>query len=631
MKKIVKYSFLVFLMFPIGKIEAQVTTGEGFEATAFPPTGWQSGFGSPTWSRRTTSNAGTTPTSTPFGGSAMARCSSRGAANGATQTLGSPVIDLSKRGTANSYISLYVFRDTVYNTNDSVSVWFNTARNLTGAKRLGGIMRYAKKTYPDSVAHGWYKYSFAIPASFTGTANYFLLQATARGGANGGNIFIDSVTWDAYPTYCEGKPDAGTLTASTYYVCGAVGPSTVTLANNTASTGISLKYQLSTDSATFTTNAWTANVNNANFSAAIGKYRYIRAIVTCSKSGQSDTSNCIRIWIDNTATAPVITVTPANAVLCAGATTGVKLVASGANTYTWTPTTGLSSNTGDTIYALPSASTFYTVSGIDDKGCTGRRFVAVQIQNGPNVNLTATDTMVCEGDSVQLTATVVAGGGPPQTYTYAWSTGSTSNTTFAKAIGASSSFQVSVKNAAGCETIKTKTIYGTLRPKSAGSFTVISGRKVSFKFTGNNAANVYWNFSDGNESFQQATTYTFSADGTFKVILVANNPPCKSDTMYFDVKVTTVPSGIRTQVLDGIKMMPNPASDQVAITFMGIEKALDVSVFDAMGREVYTAKYGSVLGSQGIVIPVANLTTGLYQVKLKTRGGLTAMGMQVLR
>ncbi len=115
------------------------------------------------------------------------------------------MIDLSKRGTANSYISLYVFRDTVYNTDDSVSVWFNTSRSLTGAKRLGGITRYAKKTYPDSVAHGWYKYSFAIPASFTGTTNYFLIQATARGGANGGNIFIDSVTWDAYPTFCEGK------------------------------------------------------------------------------------------------------------------------------------------------------------------------------------------------------------------------------------------------------------------------------------------------------------------------------------------------------------------------------------------------------------------------------------------
>jgi hypothetical protein len=632
MKKILTYAMSLGLAFLGSDLMAQTVTGQGFEGTAFPPAGWQTvgfggGPGAPTWSRRTTANAGTTPACTPFGGAGMARFSSRGATAGGTQTLGSPVIDLSKRGSANSYISLYMFRDTVYNTDDSVTVWFNTSRSLTGAKRLGGITRYAKKTYPDSVAHGWYKYSFAIPSSFTGTTNYFLIQATARGGASGGNIFIDSVTWDAYPTFCEGKPDAGTLSASTYYVCGAVGPSTITLAGNTASTGISIKYETSTDSATFTTNAWTTNVNTANFSAAIGKYRYIRAIVTCASSGQIDTSNCIRIWIDNTATPPTITVTPNNATLCAGATTGVKLVASGALTYSWTPTTGLSSNTGDTIYALPTTSTFYTVAGIDDKGCTGQRNVAVQIQNGPNVTLTATDTMVCEGDSVQLTATVAPVGGPPQTYTYAWSTGSTTSTTFAKANGASSSYQVSVKNTAGCETIKTKTIYGVLKPSAAYKVTSLGGRKFQFEFTGSNAANVYWNYSDGNESFQPKPTYTFSADGTFKIMLIANNPPCLSDTMYFDLKVTNV--GTRAQSLMNLNMMPNPASDQVLVKFNGVEANLEVMLVDALGREVYRQAYSSVNGNQGVVIPTNTLTEGLYQVRIKSKEGISSLGLQV--
>lgn len=630
MRKIITYALSLGLAFSGTDVLAQTVTGQGFEGTTFPPAGWQAiggGFGAPTWSRRTIANAGTTPACTPFGGSAMARFSARGATPGRTQTLGSPVIDLSKRGTANSYISLYVFRDTIYNTDDSVAVWFNTARNLTGAKRLGGITRYAKKTYPDSVAQGWYKYSFAIPASYTGTTNYFLIQGTARGGANGGNLFIDSVTWDAYPTFCEGKPDAGKLSASVYYICGTAGPSTITLANNTASTGISLRYELSTDSSTFTTNAWTANVNTANFGAAIGTYRYIRAIVSCSRSGQTDTSNCIRLWIDNTATAPVITVTPANAAVCAGATTGVKLVASGASTYSWTPTTGLSSSTGDTIYSLPAASTFYTVSGVDDNGCTGQRNVFVQIQNGPNVNLTATDTSVCEGDSVQLTASVVAGGGPPQTYTYSWSTGSTTSTTFAKANGATSSYQVSVKNAAGCETIKSKTLYGVLKPKASYKVTSLGGRKVQFEFTGSNAADVYWNYSDGNESFQPKPTYTFSADGTFKVMLVANNPPCKSDTMYFDVKVTNV--GTRAQSLMNLSMMPNPASDLVLVKFNGVEAKLIVVLIDAMGREVYTQNFSSVNGAQGLVIPTTQLSEGLYQVRIKSKDGVSSLGLQV--
>ena len=633
MKKIITYVIAGCLAISGSDLFGQTTTGEGFEsATAFPPTGWQivgGGFGGPTWSRRTTANAGTTPVAKPFGGSAMARFSSNNATAGGTQTLGSPVIDLSKRGTANSYISLYMYRDSIYKGDDSVSVWFNTSRSLTGAKRLGGIARYCRKTMPDSVSNGWYKYSFAIPSSFTGTTNYFLIQATARGGAQGGHIFIDSVTWDAYPTFCDGTPNSGTLSASTYYICGAAGPSTITLAGNTASTGISIKYQLSTDSATFTTNAWTTNVNTANFGAAIGKYRYIRAIVTCAKSGLVDTSNCIRLWIDNTATAPTITLTPANATLCAGATVGVKLVASGALTYTWTPTTGLSSNTGDTMYALPSASTFYTVSGVDAKGCTGQRNVAVQIQNGPTVTLTATDTMVCDGDSVQLTATVAPIGGPPPTYTYAWSTGSTKNTTFAKANGATSSYQVSVKNAAGCETKVSKTIFGVLKPVNTYKYTVIGGRKVQFDFTGSNAKSVYWNFSDGNESFQKATTYTFSADGTFKVMLVALNPPCKSDTVYFDVKVTTVPSAINSVVLADLNMRPNPSNDLAYITFNGMESNVAVMVLDAMGRVVYRNNYDVVDGYKGIWIPTATLSNGLYQVRIGCGKGVSTLGLQV--
>ena len=105
-----------------------------------------------------------------------------------------------------------------------------------------------------------------------------------------------------------------------------------------------------------------------------------------------------------------------------------------------------------------------------------------------------------------------------------------------------------------------------------------------FAFIEQFAKSVYWNFSDGNESFQKATTYTFSADGTFKVMLVALNPPCKSDTVYFDVKVTTVPSAIKNVVLADLNMRPNPSNDQAYITFNGMESNVGVMVLDAMGR-----------------------------------------------
>ena len=628
MKKQYLFLTLAILIFSeFSGLQAQTVTGQGFEGGTFPPAGWSTignvGFGGG-WSRRTTANAGTTPAASPQAGSAMARFVCRNQASGTTQTLVSPVIDLSKRGSTNSYVSIYMFRDTVYSTDDSITFLFNTSRSLTGATRIQGIKRFARANYPDSGAHGWYKYSFAIPSNFKGNTNYFMIQGTARGAANAGNIFIDSVTWDAYPTYCEGKPDAGTVTANTYYICGAAGPATITLSNYTNTTGISISWQLSTDSSTFNTNAWTTAVNTGNFGAAIGTYRYIRAIVTCNQSGEADTSNCIRLWIDNTATPPTITVTPNNGVLCAGSTTPLQFVASGATTYTWTPATGLSAESGDTIYALPSVSTGYAVSGTDDNGCIGTRNFFVQIQNGPNVTITALDTVACDGDSIQLTANAGGGG-----LTYSWSTGVNTRTTWAKAVGEKTTYQVSVKNGAGCETIKSQTVYGVLQPQAAYSYKVVKDRTVDFKFEGTNTANIYWNFSDGNESFQQNTTYTFSADGTYKVMLVANNPPCGSDTIYFDVTVAQSNSSVIKLGLNGLVISPNPTSDLINVKFAGFEQKLKAEILSLDGQLILTKEFENLNGNVGFALNLGNITNGIYILQLRNDSIETVNRIQI--
>lgn len=627
-------------MFFANHADAQVTTGEGFEAAAFPPTGWLTvgaggGPGAATWSRRTNATtgataAGTTPAATTFSGSGMARFTCRNTTAGGTQSLCSPVIDLSKRGSQNSYVTVHVYRDTQYSTDDSLTIWFNTARNLTGAKRLGGISRYAKKTNPDSVAQGWHKYSFAIPGSFTGTTNYFLIQGTSRGAGSAGNIFIDSVIWDAYPTYCAGKPTAGTITASQYKICGNSAFINLSLSGQTTATGSSFSWQLSNDSVTFTTqNAWNNNANPAgNFASTQGVNRWIRVISYCNQSGLYDTSKWIKIYFV-AGTAPIVRVTPNNTAVCLGSTTPAKLVASGAKTYTWSPATGLNTTTGDTVYALPTANSFYTILGTDSIGCTGQAFAQVQVQTGPTVLVAVVDTMLCQGDSTQLTANV-QGGFPGAVYTYLWSNGATTKTASGIAYGAANTYSVTVKNQAGCETVKSVNITGVLKPSAALSYTVVSGRTVNFKFAGSNAANVYWNYSDGNESFQQNPTYTFSADGTYKVMCVANNPPCGADTVYMDVKVTAT-NGVVNNVLDYLVVMPNPAVDAAWIKFNGIEKELQVNVMDATGRKVMVQNYSQVNGSTGVQLPIAQLPAGLYRLQIKSEKGMSFSALQVVK
>ncbi len=102
---------------------------------------------------------------------------------------------------------------------------------------------------------------------------------------------------------------------------------------------------------------------------------------------------------------PALTVTPPSASLCSSGT-GVDLTASGdPATYTWTPSTGLSSTIGALVNANPSNSTTYTVKATAASGCSSTTTVAVSVTS-VFVSATANPASVCPGSSSTLTATV---------------------------------------------------------------------------------------------------------------------------------------------------------------------------------------------------------------------------------
>ncbi|MEJ0056857.1 MAG: hypothetical protein WDN75_15105 [Bacteroidota bacterium] len=68
------------------------------------------------------------------------------------------------------------------------------------------------------------------------------------------------------------------------------------------------------------------------------------------------------ILVTRTTAASNIVISPTSATLCPANPT-VTLTASGANTYSWSPGTGLNTTTGSVVVATPSVTTTYTVSG----------------------------------------------------------------------------------------------------------------------------------------------------------------------------------------------------------------------------------------------------------------------------
>lgn len=114
-----------------------------------------------------------------------------------------------------------------------------------------------------------------------------------------------------------------------------------------------------------------------------------------------------------------LSVTPSNPSICPGANVSLTASSSGTNvTYTWTPTTGLSSSAGATVTANPVATQTYTVNGVDAGGCTGSTTITVNVSP---ISATATATNANCGQA-NGTATVTPSGNCTVGFTYQWST-----------------------------------------------------------------------------------------------------------------------------------------------------------------------------------------------------------------
>jgi gliding motility-associated-like protein len=122
---------------------------------------------------------------------------------------------------------------------------------------------------------------------------------------------------------------------------------------------------------------------------------------------------------------PIINVSPKTATVCLGKS--IQLTAGGGNTFSWSNTAGLSDYTVSHPIATPATNTKYIVEVTNAYGCKNKDTASIFVQGPITVKLPA-DTAVCNGNSVQLTATGAA------TYTWINNTIGLSNTTISNPI-----------------------------------------------------------------------------------------------------------------------------------------------------------------------------------------------------
>lgn len=348
-------------------------------------------------------------------------------------------------------------------------------------------------------------------------------------------------------------------TTTTYTLIGANGvcsnSTTATVSVTTISTSVSASspfYCVGVSPVTLTgsgasTYSWSTGATSSSIS--------VTPSITTTYTVVGTTNGCSSTQTISITAPPItnISSTTSNSVICAGGT-GATLTASGASTYTWSP----SSTTSSTLGVNPTSTTSYSVIGQTAAGCiTNSAVVTVSVLPTINPTLTASTATVCLNNTVSITSTPTSSG-----LTYTWmpttaiqGASNTSSIVILPTSTAAVVYTVFVSNGV-CSGANTLQITANVAP--IGNFivhnlsndTVCVGGCVTFSSTttGTSPISYQWFYQSGvgTSSVGPTPEACYPSAGSFSVMMIATNV-CGIDTVVknnfvnvFDIPTLTV-------------------------------------------------------------------------------------------
>jgi gliding motility-associated-like protein len=160
------------------------------------------------------------------------------------------------------------------------------------------------------------------------------------------------------------------------------------------------------------TYSWNTNPIQTSVTAIGLKGGSYKAIVT-------DSLGCLDSVIVNVNKnpRPVVALT-ADTSICKGHS--LHLVANGANTYSWSPSTDLDTASGAMVITHPNATISYTVIGTDTSNCLDTALVTITVHALPTILISPVNASICSRSLITFTASVGS--------SYLWDFGDGSNT-----------------------------------------------------------------------------------------------------------------------------------------------------------------------------------------------------------
>jgi gliding motility-associated-like protein len=327
---------------------------------------------------------------------------------------------------------------------------------------------------------------------------------------------------------------------------------------------------------------------------------------------------------------PVVTITgPAS--VCAGS--GVTLTANGASSYSWSPSTGLSSTVIGNPTASPAANTTYTVTGTDANNCVGSATTSLAFHNNPKLSLSSNVISGCVPVCVNLTG--IDSTGTCSTVLMVYGDGGTGSSASAQHCYQSSgnyspSFTCTDGN--GCTATVTKTNFISVLAKPQASFTASGGPVFEYSgskpdsvcFNNTSTLSTTWSWDFGNltsSALQQPPCVAYTDSGTYCVHLLTTSAAGCRDSATVCVQLIK-----RAEVTYTIPNVFSPNGDGINDLFLikntGL-KTLNCEIYDRWGRKLY--EFNSLTGSWDGASSGKKVSDGTYYylVTMQTLGGET--------
>jgi PKD repeat protein len=302
-----------------------------------------------------------------------------------------------------------------------------------------------------------------------------------------------------------------------------------------------------------------------------------------------------------------VTVAPVNAnaggdvTLCPGSTT--TLNATGGTSYSWSPSTGLSSSTVANPIAFPTATTTYTVT-VSNGSCSATDQITVTVAN-PQIFAPA-DQTICEGDTLYLP--VVNG----WNFTWTPATGLSDPTSPAPFAYPSNTTTYSVSaDVNGC--IATDQITITVnQPPPAPTITQNLGDLVS-----STGSTYQWSFNGAEILGATFQTLFAATTGSYTVTITDVNGCSATSQPYV---VTTVGLNSLSGNTGSVNIYPVPVKSTLTVYLPSVMSNPTIEIMNALGQKVQGWMIQNAAKTGEISINMSNVPDGVYFLKVTSAG-----------